>query len=275
MQDKGITPHPLQSLPAEKRPSISSIAYAYAYILIPLALTIGVIIVLHLLGETFDGSKERNLNLIANGLIQTLARLSIAYVAALCVAIPLALMVDSSPLATKICLPIYDTLQSIPYLIFLPVIVLVFTQVGFLQGATVVLLFLGMLWALVFNLITGLRVVPTEIKNAGHVFGARKFKFFWNVTLPAVTPYLITGSLLAWGAGWNLVIVAEVLHTYLPSTVAVKDVLGIGNVLVTSETTGNSFMFVSALFTIISIVVIMNFFVWQKLLSYAERFRFE
>ena len=42
-----------------------------------------------------------------------------------------------------------------------------------------------------------------------------------------MVPYIVTGSLLAWAGGWNIIIVAEVLHTYIPG--GARDLFGIGS----------------------------------------------
>ena len=132
-----------------------------------------------------------------------------------------------------------------------------------------------MLWHLVFTLIAGLRIIPREIKDVGHVFKAPPFAYLFNVLMPAVVPSLVTGSLLAWAAGWNTIVVAEVLHTYIPGGTAAQDLLGIGGLIVKSSAQGQTLVFVYSLISIIITVTILNFFVWQRLLTYAENFRFD
>lgn len=207
--------------------------------------------------------------------LATLSRLTIAYVLALFFAIPLALAVVRTPRIEEVLLPFIDILQSIPVLAFFPVIVLVFISLGLYEAAAVFVLFITMLWSIVFNVIGGLATVPVDINAAAFVFGAKGVKKLVYVTLPAVFPFVVTGSLLAWAAGWNISIVAEALHTYIPNGTAAQDLFGLGSLLVSASYQGKSTVFIGGLLIMIVIIATMNFFVWQKLLRLAERFKFD
>lgn len=208
-------------------------------------------------------------------LFATFSRLLIAYVFSLILSIPLALLVEKSLLAERIFLPLFDIAQSIPVLAFFPIIVLLFIKSGFINGAAIFVIFLSMLWNIVFSLVGGLKVIPNDIKAAAQVFNIRGFSFVQKILLPAVVPYLITSSLLAWAQGWNIIIVAEVLHTYIPGGTANQDLFGIGSVLVNAASAGQTGTFLVAIIVMVGAIAILNFLVWQKLLHYAERFKFE
>ena len=216
-----------------------------------------------------------SLSIIGSALLATFVRLLIAYAFAIVVAIPLALLVTKSPLMERIFLPVFDIAQSVPVLAFFPVVIAFFVRFGLTNTAAVFIIFLSMLWNLVFSLVGGLKTVPSDIKAAAHVFGIRGGGFVRKILLPAVVPYIITGSLLAWAQGWNIVIVAEVLHTYLPVGMAVRDPFGIGSLLVGASSSGQNGVFALAILAMILLIGILNFFVWQKLLHYAEKFKFE
>jgi NitT/TauT family transport system permease protein len=212
---------------------------------------------------------------IGLALLATFVRLLIAYVAALILAVPLALLVEANGLAERIFLPTFDIAQSVPVLAFFPLIIVLFIHAGFLEGAAVFIIFVSMLWNIVFSLVGGLKVIPSDIKDAARVFGIRRFSYLRRVIIPGIVPYLVTGSLLAWAQGWNIVIVAEVLHTYIPGGTAAQDLFGIGDVLVRASATGQNGTFVVAILVLVAAIAFINFFVWQKLLHYAERFKFE
>ncbi len=205
----------------------------------------------------------------------TLLRLIVAYVFALLLAIPLSILISENSTVERIFLPLFDIIQSVPVLAFFPIIILFFVRLNFLDGAAIFILFLGMLWNIVFSIIGGLKVIPTDIKSAAHVFHIRGFPYVWKVILPAVAPYLITGSILAWAQGWNIIIVAEVLHTYIPKGSASQDLFGIGSILVNAVASGQNNIFLGAIFVMVLAIALFNFFIWQKLLHYAERFKFE
>ncbi len=248
----------------------------YTYLLAPFLLLAVLFGVLWFLGkvEIFP-MQGVSLSVIGTALIFTFVRLGIAYVLALVIAVPLALLVTHSALFERIFLPFFDVLQSVPILAFFPVIIVFFIQTGFLNGAAIFILFLTMLWNIVFSLVGGLKVIPTDIKSAAHVFKIEKVQYMRWVMLPGVVPYLVTGSILAWAQGWNIIIVAEVLHTYIPGGTSAQDLLGIGNLLVAAVASNQNIVFMYLLVILTAVIAVMNFFVWQKLLKYAEQFRFE
>jgi NitT/TauT family transport system permease protein len=205
----------------------------------------------------------------------TLLRLVGAYVLAVVLGIGLALWAQSSPLAEELLLPLFDTLESVPVLVFFPVVVVFFIHLGLLNSAAIFIIFLNMLWNIVFNVIGGLKAIPQDIFSVAHVFHIRGIKKLFTILLPALVPSLVTGSLLAWAEGWNMIIVAEVLQTYVPSSLAVHNLFGIGSILVDASAQGTSTLFIGAVGIIILTIMLLNIFVWQKLLKYSEKFSFE
>ncbi|HYM64997.1 MAG TPA: ABC transporter permease subunit [Candidatus Sulfotelmatobacter sp.] len=205
----------------------------------------------------------------------TLFRLLVSYFFALILSIPIALFVTKSEKWERILLPISDVIQSIPILAFFPVIVVVFIKFNILEGAVIFILFMEMLWNLVFSIIGGLKTIPKDILDASTIFKVKGFTKLRYIIIPAVFPYLITGSLIAWAAGWSILIVAEGLHSYIPNGNASNDPLGLGSLLVNSFYLGQNTVFLASLITMIVLITLINFFVWQKLLHLAERFKFD
>ena len=212
---------------------------------------------------------------VVAALFATFIRLLIAYALALIVSIPLALLVTKNATMERIFLPLFDIAQSVPVLAFFPVVIVLFLRFGLTSGAAVFIIFLTMLWTMVFSLVGGLKTVPSDIKDAAQVFGIRGGSYVRRILLPAIVPYLVTGSLLTWAQGWNVIIVAEVLRTYVPAGTAGTDLFGIGSVLVNASANGQNGLFIIAIFAMVLFIAFLNFFVWQKLLHYAERYKFE
>ena len=169
----------------------------------------------------------------------------------------------------------FDILQSIPILALFPVIIMLFIRFGDLNGAAIFILFLSMLWNLVFTLVGGLKLIPHDIIDAAHIFGLHGVSYLKRLILPAIVPQLVTGSILAVAQGWNITIVAEVLHTYIPGGTSAQDLFGVGSILVSAAAHAQNGTFLGAVFTMVVIIALFNFFVWQKLLRLAQRFRFE
>ncbi len=247
----------------------------YTLILAPLLVLVVAIVLVRFFTNTAITPEHITITYLLLALGATFLRLLIAYAFALVFSIPLALLVTWSTAAERIFLPIFDIMQSVPVLAFFPLVIVFFIHYGLWSGAAIFILFVSMLWNIVFSLVGGLRVIPQDIKSAGTIFGVRGFSYLRKILLPAVVPYLVTGSLLAWAQGWNIIIVAEVLHTYLPGATGNSDLFGIGSVLVHASAAGQEQTFLAAIIVLVLAIAFINFFVWQKLLTYAERFKFE
>lgn len=246
----------------------------YGYVLVPVLVLAGTMLLLQ--GYAIAAPEHAvTLSNIFYALLATFGRLWVAYCLALIFAIPMGLLVTHNKLAEQIFLPFFDILQSLPVLAFFPVIIVFFVHWGLYNSAAIFVLFITMLWSIVFSLVGGLHAIPQEIKYAGKIFGLTGLTYIEKILLPASVPFLITGSLLAWASGWNIVIVAEVLHTYLPGSTTSSDLFGIGSVLVNSSASGQQQTFLTAILIMIVAIALLNLFVWQRLLKYAERYKFE
>jgi NitT/TauT family transport system permease protein len=246
------------------------------WLLIPIVLIAIVVGILQLVGVNVGaGVANAPIGYLLVAFASSFGRLFIAYTVSLIVGVILALVVLTSPVWERIFIPVYDVLESVPVLVFFPVIILFFIHYDLLQSAAIFILVLTMIWSIVFAAIGGLRIIPGDILSVPKIFGLSKLQSFRKVILPALFPSLVTGSLLAWAAGWNIIIVAEVLHTYVPPGQNVSDVFGIGSVLVGASSSGDQTLFVWSIIVIVSAITLINIFIWQKLLRYAERYKFD
>ena len=254
---------------------ISSGIRFYLNILVPAIIILGTLLILRTLGE-FPGLEysEKDIHTVVTATLVTFSRLIIAYVLAVIFAIPLSLLAGKNNWTKKFLLPVYDIAQSVPVLIFFPFVILVFIKLGFAEGAAIFILFITMLWTLVFSIISGLNSLPNEIKYTAKMFNITGFNYLTKILIPSIVPQLTVGSILAFADGWNFIIIAEVLHTYLPHGTLSNDLFGVGSILVMSASGEENVLFVYSLIAIVSMVVVLNLSIWQKLLSYAEKFKF-
>jgi NitT/TauT family transport system permease protein len=241
---------------------------------------LGIILLVFLALQVIFPTKEVNFFGVSYGNVllagfASLSRLAVAYAMSLVVAIPLVLFTLKVPRLEKYLLPIYDILQSVPVLAFFPIIVLLFIKFNFFEGAAIFVLVIAMLWNMVFSMIAGFKTIPADIQSAAAVFQAKGFKKIWMVTLPSIFPFIVTGSLLAWAQGWTILIVAEVLHNFIPNSLASTDLFGLGSLLANSISQNNNSEFIASLIVMIVAISLLNFFVWQKLLHLSERYKFD
>lgn len=205
----------------------------------------------------------------------SLTRLFIAYVFALIIGVALGLLAERGKRTESILLPVFDVLESMPVLAFFPVIIILFLHANLLEGAAIFIIFFSMVWNIAFSVVGSLRQTPADILSISTVFGLSKWEKLRKILLPAVFPAALTGSILAVADGWNIVIVAEALHAYAPVSTDAHDLFGIGSILVTASAGGDTSTVVFAMTVLVIVIAFINIAVWQPLLAYAERYKFE
>jgi NitT/TauT family transport system permease protein len=139
--------------------------------------------------------------------------------------------------------------------------------------ASILLILTGMQWYLLFNLLGGVSQIPADLKEAARSFGLSRVQTWRRLTLPAIAPSLLTGSITAWGGGWNALILSE----YFPYRGATYQVFGLGAMLdVATYKTNNTLMILLTLLSMVLVVILLNRFVWRRLYDMAtERFRMD
>jgi len=207
-------------------------------------------------------------------LLLSFLRLAVAYVLSLAWTIPMALWVGESPRVSRIVTPLAEIGASLPATALFPlIIVVVIRTAGGMNLASVLLALTGMQWYLLFNLIAGVRSIPSELKEAARSLGLSRWMTWRKVDLPALLPSLITGSLTAWGGGWNSLIVSE----YLVYKEQVYSVRGIGSLLdQATYVTGNQQVILLTLVAMVGTIILLNRFVWHRLYALAaDRYKIE
>src|SRR5208337_509139 len=72
------------------------------------------------------------------------------------------------------------------------------------------LIILGTQWYILFNVIAGASVFPSDLSETATLYGVKRWQWWRKVILPGIFPYYVTGALTASGGSWNASIVAEV-----------------------------------------------------------------
>jgi NitT/TauT family transport system permease protein len=199
---------------------------------------------------------------IPSALGASFLRLLAAYLIALAWTLPVAVWASEREAVARIVIPIAEIAASVPAMALFPlIVVLVVRYVGDMNGASILLLLTGMQWYLLFNLVAGASSVPGELREAGRAFRLPRSLYWRTVLLPAMAPSLITGSITAWGGGWNALIVSE-YFVYHDHTYAVH---GIGAILNRAiYETGNGPLIVYSLAAMVGAVVLLTQVVWRR-----------
>lgn len=196
-------------------------------------------------------------------------RLALAYVIALAWTIPVAVKIGHSPKAASLLTPVFEVVASIPATALFPLMVLFIVKyTGSLDLAAIILILTGMQWYLLFNLIAGTSAIPHDLKEVAGIHQLRGWLYWRRVVLPALFPSIVTGSITAWGGGWNALIIAE----YFKFGGRTFSTFGIGSLLdrATFET-GNAQLMLLALVGMVVVIVSINRLFWRRLYTIASR----
>lgn len=194
-------------------------------------------------------------------LVLSYLRLLSAYLITLAWTVPVAIKIANSPRFSKI-MPIFQTVAAIPATAFFPFVAALIPLIpGGLEFPSILLILTGMQWYVLFNLLGGVRSIPSDLKEVAKAFRATKKQYNRHVLFPAIYPSLITGSITGWGGGWNSLIVAE----YLVFGSKTYSVLGIGSLIdFTAYKLGNTVLLLMLVGLMSTVVVITNRLLWRR-----------
>jgi ABC-type nitrate/sulfonate/bicarbonate transport system permease component len=130
----------------------------------------------------------------------------LGYGAAVAVAIPLGLAIGLSKRLQYMLGPFVDTLNAVPRVTLLPLIIIWF---GIGIWSKVVVVFLGAVIPVLINTQSGVKTSEARFIRVARSFSASRFKIFSSIVLPGTVPFIFTG--LKYGAGRALlgVVVGE------------------------------------------------------------------
>jgi NitT/TauT family transport system permease protein len=204
----------------------------------------------------------------------SMIRLLVAYAISLGWTLPCTLLAADNPRFDRLLAPLAEIAGSMPATALFPVIVLfVIRLTGNMNLASVLLILTGMQWYLLFNLLAGVNQIPEELKEFARAYRLSRWATWRKLDVPALVPSIVTGSITAWGGGWNALILSEYFvyrgHTY--------KVVGLGALLdAATYETGNNLMILLSLLSMVVVVVSLNRLVWRRLYNLAiERYRFD
>lgn len=104
------------------------------------------------------------------------------------------------------------SLQSLPSICWLPLAVLWF---GLTEKAIIFVVVMGSLLSVTIAMETGRQQMPKIYGMAGRNLGAKGFKLFWYVLLPASLPFILSGLKQGWAFAWRSLISGEMIFVSL------------------------------------------------------------
>ncbi len=272
------TPQRLRARTPERTRLARTIALGALLVLVWLLLITLIVSVADVFARPIVPSVRDQISTLPIALAASFGRLVLAYLISLSIALGLAFYLVQRPGAYRLGLPIVEVIASVPATALFPLFI--FALVAFIgpsrggfQVASILMLSTGMLWYLFFNLLSGLRSIPPDLQEAARSLGLRRSQYYRRLVLPAIFPAFVTGSNIAFGGGWNALVIAEYLQ-YGPRTFSVQ---GIGQLidLGNYEPDGAPLM-AAALLTMILCVIAVNELLWKPLYRRAaDRYRID
>lgn len=138
----------------------------------------------------------------------SLGRIFTGWVVGSSLAIPVGLLVGSSPLVKGLVDPYIHFFRFVPA-IALVTVFMVWFGVG--EVSKVLLITYATAFIVMINTATGVAAIPEEKVQAARCLGASPRQVFFHVTVPATVPYIFVGMRLAMASSFLVIVAAEML----------------------------------------------------------------
>ena len=144
-------------------------------------------------------------------------------------------------------------------------------QIIGVELASIILIFTGMTWNMTFSFYQSLSGIPRELKEAAQVYRLNAWQQFWTLELPAGAIGLVWNSVMSVAGGWFFLIAIEFF------TLGDKNfnLPGLGSYLGKGANEGNFGAIGWGLAVLIGVIVAIDFFIWQPLIAWVEKFKYQ
>ena len=166
-------------------------------------------VALTLLGGAFvrvDGTPGIGLQALAS-----LRRIAIGFSLSAAVAIPAGVLIGASPTIRRLFDPIVQVLRPVSPLVWFPLALVAFKNLGGVSSSTLFTIFITSLWPTLINTAVGVSSLPGDYRIVARVFRFSRWRYLRRVLLPHALPYVLTGLRLSMGTAWLVIVAAEML----------------------------------------------------------------
>jgi ABC-type nitrate/sulfonate/bicarbonate transport system permease component len=150
--------------------------------------------------------------LLGTHALATLQRVMAGYGIALALAIPLGLLIGTTPWLDRMTAPVVAFCRSVATLSLLP-LALVWFGTG--EATKVFLIGYGCFWVMLTSAIAAIKLVDPLLLRAARSLDTPRRDLFLRVMLPAALPRLAAGARMALGMGFVVIVGAEMIGTSL------------------------------------------------------------
>lgn len=205
---------------------------------------------------------------LLTGALATFGRVLAALALSLVWTVPAGVAIGRNARLRTVVQPIVQIAASVPATALFPFVLLFLARLGGgLQVGSVMLMMLGTMWYVLFNVIAGAQAIPGELFEVDAIYNKQGWWTRWRkLVLPGIFPYLVTGVVTAVGGAWNASIVSE----YVVFQGGVLKTHGLGALISEAAASGDYALLLAGTVVMSVLVLLTNKFVWSKLYRLAE-----
>jgi NitT/TauT family transport system permease protein len=141
-------------------------------------------------------------------ILVSIRRILIGFAIATGLGIALGIVTGRSRLVRDLVIPYIEILRPIPAVAWIPLAILMWPTE---ESSIIYITFLGALFPIVLNTIHGVEQTPEVLIRAAQSLGAKRFRIFWNVVMPAALPSIATGLAIGMGVSWFSLLAGEII----------------------------------------------------------------
>jgi NitT/TauT family transport system permease protein len=205
---------------------------------------------------------------LGKGLLATFLRVSVALAITLIWTIPVGFLIGTNKRLATVLQPIVQVVALIPATALFPILLIALLKApGGLNIAAVLLMLMGTQWYLLFNIIAGAAAIPKDLRDTTDLLRLSSLDRWRTLILPALFPYIVTGSITASGGAWNASIVAE--HVEFGGQTHATT--GVGALIAQATGSGDYALLLAGTLALVIAVVLINRIFWRRLYRLAEQ----
>jgi NitT/TauT family transport system permease protein len=144
----------------------------------------------------------------AGDVAQSLQRVSLSFLLAVAVALPLAILMGAFPAVEAFLNPLVSPFRYLPAPSFIPLLLAWF---GTGDEQKIALLFIGVVWFLISLLMDDTKRVPGELVDCARTLGASRWKVVGTVILPCALPFYLDTLRQMLAVSWTYLVIAEIV----------------------------------------------------------------
>lgn len=197
----------------------------------------------------------------------TSIRVLVVLILSLLITVPIGVTIGRSPKLAQFLQPIVQIAASVPATALFPILLLGLANFGGgLDIGAVILMTLGSMWYILFNVIAGAQAIPSELFEAARVYKLSSLERWRTLILPGIFPYLVTGIITAVGGAWNASIAGE----YIKFQGKILTATGLGSTITQASDVGDFPLLLASTIVMSLLVVTTNRLVWRPLYRLAQ-----